>query len=558
MMQLRTIPISFLIRRSVRYLLVSHGFRLLQVVAILAALSFVLTGSRIAFIDQYGNRADIVASIFVTIATIAVLTTLNRRVMTAIDRRFFREAYNAELVLTELGEAIPTLSKTKQLVELVASKISDALHPENVTIFLDDEDAGTYVTAFSSAMSRAGSAISSQLGGLVLHYDEWPINQLRKSTLNSAELIETDRLSPRPRLETDSVAPDHESQILRAVRSTLLIPIAANGRLNGLISLGQRLSDLPYAEEDKRLLLVVANQMGSFIENMELLSRMVEEERTARELKMAAEVQRHLFPADGLEDEALDIYGACLPALGVGGDYYDYFHMDDRHTEIAIADVAGKGIAAALLMSTVQASLRCQLTSEDKSLADIVSSMNRLLQRSSGDGSYATFFLAQFDKGTRGLTYVNAGHNPPMLVRGGFASLGQAANLLDVPGTPRVLSNRALGASAALAVSVVEAPVVSRLTVGGPIIGTFLNGPYAQGTMQLQSGDVLVVYTDGVTEALSPAGVEFGEEKLRSIVIESLRLPARELAEEIIASVLRWQARAAQHDDITLIVVKVK
>jgi sigma-B regulation protein RsbU (phosphoserine phosphatase) len=103
MMQLRTIHISFLIRRSVRYLLVSHGFRLVQAVVVLTALSFVLTGSRLAFIDGYGNRADIVASIFVTVATIALLTTLNRRVMVSIDRRFFREAYDAELILTELG-----------------------------------------------------------------------------------------------------------------------------------------------------------------------------------------------------------------------------------------------------------------------------------------------------------------------------------------------------------------------------------------------------------------------------------------------------------------------
>jgi sigma-B regulation protein RsbU (phosphoserine phosphatase) len=558
MEQLRKISLSFLIRRSVRYLLVSHGFRLLQVVVVLAALSFVLTGSRIAFIDRYGNRADIVASIFVTVATIAVLTTLNRRVMTAIDRRFFREAYNAELVLTELGEAIPTLSKTKQLVELVASKISVALHPENVTIFLDNEDTRAYVATFSSTISRAGAALSSRLGGLVLHYDEWPIKELRKSVLNSVGFIEPDSLSHRPRLEADQVPSDHQSQALRAARSTLLIPIAANGRLNGLISLGQRLSDLPYAQEDKRLLLVVANQMATFIENMELLSRMVEEERIARELEMAAEVQRHLFPVDGLEDDALEIYGTCLPALGVGGDYYDYFHMDDRRTVIAIADVAGKGIAAALLMSTVQASLRCQFTSADRSLADVVSAMNRLLQRSTGEGSYATFFLAQFDKARRGLTYVNAGHNPPMLVRGPLASLREAGALLDVPGTSRVLSNKAIGTNAGLAVSVVEEPVVSLLTTGGPIIGTFLNGPYEQETIQLQSGDVLAVYTDGVTEAVNPAGVEFGEERLRSILIESLRLPARESAKKVIAKVLEWQGQAPQHDDITLIVVKVK
>src|SRR5258705_5494715 len=174
MMQLRKIPVSFLIHRSVRYLLVSHGFRLIQAVAILAGLSFVLTGTRIAFIDQYGNRADIVASIFVTVAITGLLTTLNRRVMLSIDRRFFRETYNSELILTELGEAIPTLSKTKQLVELVANKISDALHPENVTIFLHDEDTGAYFAAFSSDAAGAGLLLPP---GLLLADAEWAINQ---------------------------------------------------------------------------------------------------------------------------------------------------------------------------------------------------------------------------------------------------------------------------------------------------------------------------------------------------------------------------------------------
>ena len=467
-MQLRAIPISFLIRRSVRYLLVSHGFRLIQVTVVLAFLSFVLTGSRIEFIDQFGNRADtIVGSIFVTIASIALLTRLNRRVMTAIDRRFFREAYNAELILTELGEAIPTLSKTVRLVELVTNKISDAFHPENVTIFLEDEDAQAYVASFSSDESqKSGVTLATGLPSLVLNNDEWPINQLRASISNS--VIEAGRLSHGSRLKADSVPFDHENKTLSAVCSTLLIPIASNGRLHGLMSLGQRLSELPYVEDDKRLLLVVANQIATFIENMKLISSMAEEERIAREFKMAAEVQRHLFPADGLEDDALEIYGTCLPALGVGGDYYDYFEIDHRRTGIAIADVAGKGIAAALLMSTVQASLHCQLSSEDRSLADVVSSMNRLLQRSTGDGGYATFFLAEFDKATRGLTYVNAGHNPPMLVRGRRASQGEAGKLLEVPRTPRVLSNQAFGTRSDLGVSVTDEPVVRRLTMSLP------------------------------------------------------------------------------------------
>ena len=234
--KLRNIPVSFLIRRSVRYLLVSHGFRLLQAVVVFAALSFVLTGSRIAAIDQYGNRADIVASIFVTIVTIALLTALNRRVMTAVDRRFFREAYNAQLVLTELGEAIPTLSKTKQLLELVGDKISDALHPENVIIFLDDEAAGAYIAAFSSAASKAGAALASRLRKVVLHYDDGPVNRLRQSKfLQSVEFAESDLLPQDPSLNGHSVVNDHRRQTLRSAHPSLLIPIASNGRLHELI-----------------------------------------------------------------------------------------------------------------------------------------------------------------------------------------------------------------------------------------------------------------------------------------------------------------------------------
>ncbi len=557
--QLRNIPFSFLIRRSMRYLLVSQGFRLIQAVVVLAALSFVLTGSRIAAIDHYGNRADIVASIFVTIATIALLSALNRRVMTAIDRRFFREAYNAQLILTELSEAIPTLSKTKQLVELVADQISHALHPENVTIFLDDEGAGAYVAAVSSDASKAGAAWASRPRSLVLRYDEGPINRLKKSKLShSLEFAEADFRSRGSASAADTVPSDHESETLRGVRSKLLIPIASNGRLHGLISLGRRLSDLPYSKEDQGLLFVVANQIASFIENMKLISRLAEEERIAREFEMAGEVQRHLFPANGLEDDALEIYGICLPARGVGGDYYDYFEMDHGRTAIAIADVAGKGVAAALLMSAVQASLRCQLLSEDRFLADVVSSMNRLLRRSTGDRGYATFFLAEFDKATHGITYVNAGHNPPMLVRGRPAWQGEPGELFEVPGTTQYLSNTAVETSVGLAVSVAEEPVVRLLTRGGPIIGTFLNEPYEQETIRLQTGDILLVYTDGVTEALNGSGVEFGEEKLRSILVESLRLSARDLTEKVIAKVLEWQGQASQHDDITLIVVKVK
>ncbi len=272
---------------------------------------------------------------------------------------------------------------------------------------------------------------------------------------------------------------------------------------------------------------VVAGQMSVVVENARLVRRMAGEEAIRRELETAWEVQRHLFPEGPLEDGTLELCGTCLPARWVGGDYYDYFAVGRRRVGVAVADVAGKGVAAALLMTTVQALLRSQLTSEERSLTDVVSTMNRLLRRSTGEGGYVTLFLAELDEETRRLTYVNAGHNPPMLFR-------RNAN------------------------SVIEEASVMRLTAGGPVVGTFLDGPYEEESIQLQSGDVLVAFTDGVTEALSPGGVEFGEERLRSIVVQSSHLTARELAEKVIASVLGWQGEAPQHDDITLVVMKVK
>src|SRR5260370_15613622 len=147
-------------------------------------------------------------------------------------------------------------------------------------------------------------------------------------------------------------------------------------------------------------------------------------------------------------------------------------------------------------MSTVQASLRCQLTSADRSLTDVVSAMNGLLQRSTSDGGYATFFLAQFDKATRALTYVNAGHNPPMLVRALLAWQREADEFLRAPVPHRFSSNRAVEDAPPVAVSVAEDPTVRLLATGRPISSNFLNGPYEKQTLRIQRGNNLSTHTN--------------------------------------------------------------
>src|ERR1700741_40875 len=165
------VPFKILIHRSVRYLLVTNGFRFVQVVVVLAILGFLLTDDRLAAIDRLGNRADIVASIVVTILTLAALQVLNRRVMRIIDRRFFREPYNAQRILIEVNEAILGNSQTRQLLELVGSKIKNAVHPENVTIFVEGDTPDEYVAAFSVDASEGVSASPARLNSLLLRFD---------------------------------------------------------------------------------------------------------------------------------------------------------------------------------------------------------------------------------------------------------------------------------------------------------------------------------------------------------------------------------------------------
>jgi len=343
--------------------------------------------------------------------------------------------------------------------------------------------------------------------------------------------------------------------------------------LVGVISLGARAGDKTFSPEDKRMLMAIAGQMAFIIENAKLVQRMVEEERLRRELSVATEVQRRLFPAHPPEVASLDLSGFCQPAREVGGDYYDFLTLDDGQIGIAVADVAGKGISAALLMSTVQASLRSQAIAARGSLSDLVSTMNRLMYSSTGAASYATFFYAQFDERTRRLTYVNAGHNPPFLLRAGAES--GVARLNRVPEfycdalfkRKSITSGRDTAGTAAAVLEATtvmeeaesrEAQPFMRLTSGGPVIGVFRSCVYEQETVQLQSGDLLLAYTDGVTEAFNADGEEFGEERLQELLRSSSHMSADEVRDTVVHCVRNWCATAPQHDDLTFIVLKVK
>jgi sigma-B regulation protein RsbU (phosphoserine phosphatase) len=212
-------------------------------------------------------------------------------------------------------------------------------------------------------------------------------------------------------------------------------------------------------------------------------------------------------------------------------------------------------------MSTVQASLRSQAHAVGGRLTELVSLMNRLLNRSSGSSSYATFFYAQFDEQTRRLTYVNAGHNPPIIVRAAGRSESDEAAAAPAAARHRAIGGGGSGNASAAATSLLSEEgraATGLLTTGGPVIGLFETFTYEQETIQTRCGDVIVAYTDGLTEALNPKGIEFGEKRLHALVTANAHLSAPELTEKVFDTLRDWCLDTPQHDDMTLVVMKVR
>jgi sigma-B regulation protein RsbU (phosphoserine phosphatase) len=308
----------------------------------------------------------------------------------------------------------------------------------------------------------------------------------------------------------------------------MAVPLRTRTEIMGLLLMGPA-RDHGYGTVERQVLRSCADQFALMVENARLTDRVVGQEVLRRDLALAAEVQRRLLPSAPPSAAVADFAAISLPARSIGGDYYDFIQVGDQRIGIALADVSGKGVAAALIMSVVQASLRIIASDGDISLPRLAEKMNDFLYRTTPGNKYATFFYAQVDGDRRQLRYVNAGHNPPYLVRA-------RANVTDAQGQ--------------------DGPV-EELTTGGAVVGMLPGMSYEEATVDLCSGDVLLAYTDGVTEAHSPDNVEFGEDRLKSLLREVAHLSSDDIRARIEAELKDWIRDAEQYDDLTFVVMKV-
>ncbi len=517
-------------RRSKGHLTLRRIYYFVEFLLFAIIYLIVFSGQRLRTIDTFGQRTDAVASLILIAAFIVIHILARRRLLPRIESHYTPAPYDERKIFFDLGQGSQNVASIEQLYQHVAERIRGALDASNAAIFTRDEATGHFNLRVVASQGRTGEA---DLAGKRLQLSKRAFVVRRLMNLSTPLIIE-----PRE-IETwsqalNSVLPSqreeraNEHEALRTIKSTILVQIKQKNELVGILSFGPRRGGFQYSAADRELLMSIAGQLALMIDNARLTERMVAQERMRRELALAAEVQQRLLPSRAPKSVGLEIAGFCEPARGVGGDYYDFINFDNSQLGVAIADVAGKGMPAALLMSTVQATLR-SLTARNGStspanynLSSIVSKLNRLLFNSTNGEHYVTFFYATFDPSTQCLTYVNAGHNPPFFLR----------------------SNGSVE--------------FRELTSGGLVAGAFEHAVYEQETVQMKPDDLLFLYTDGLSEALNVDGEEFGASRIMDTLKTIASLSADQIRDVVARRVKEWCAGMSLYDDLTFVVLKVK
>ena len=411
-----------------------------------------------------------------------------------------RRAVEELSVLNDVATAIASASSLEAIVDLVVQKCVKHLGVDQgaVLMFGEKDDA--------AALHTMVRKVQTDLRGDPYRLSEQVVGWMLK---NQEPLVIND-VANDERFRTATQQADD------AVNSLMCVPLRLKGRLIGVLSVFNKKGS-GFSESDQRLLTIIAAQSAQVIEN----ARLVEEEKALQlmqqELEMAHEIQRNLLPKSTPQLPGYDLAAKSIPARNVGGDYYDYLPSGDRQLALCLGDVSGKSMPAAMLMANVQATIRGQ-TLLQPTAGDCMTRSNRLLYDSTDSDKFVTFFYALLDPASHELHYSNAGHNPPLL--------------LSKDGEPR------------------------RLETGGPVLGVVPSFSFQEATVKIEPGDLLLIYSDGFTEAMDRRFEEFGEERLIEATRAAWDQPAAALVDSIIETVNRHAGDAPQTDDMTLLALR--
>ena len=411
-----------------------------------------------------------------------------------------RRAVEELSILNEIGVAISSTMGVEKMTELIVKKCTKHIQAEQGAICLvsvENETAPlkTFIRITDSTIKGVPYHFGMSLTG-------WMLKNQKPLLIN--DLSKDERFLGIEKESTE-------------IKSLLAVPLKLKNKMIGVLCLFNKKDNSDFTQDDLRLLSIIGIQSAQTLEN----ARLYEEERKLialeEDLRTARFIQQSLLPKSNPIIEGIEIFGLSISARQVGGDYYDFIQIDDSHLGIAIADVSGKGTPAALLMANLQASLRGQAL-VNRSVKDTVTKTNFMLSKFMDMGKFITLFYSILDLQAKTFTYTNAGHNYPFL--------------LDSEGN------------------------VKNLEKGGIILGISDNSVYEEDMVQLKSGDLILLYTDGITEAMNEKEEMFEEERLVNLLKDNQQISIQSLSQKIVDDVLSFQGTQPQGDDITLVLMK--
>jgi sigma-B regulation protein RsbU (phosphoserine phosphatase) len=411
-----------------------------------------------------------------------------------------------KVVVGLLGSA-----RLEETLQTVASLVFEAVPAERCMIMFNDENAPA---DDGSANDDLNIRIAvAKVRGQDVETDGIRISRsILQEVLKEGKSVLTSDAQHDPRFSGQTIA-------LQGIRSVLAVPLAVNEKVFGLIYADSPTYEVNFTEQHLQILTTLSSVAAIRVENARLLEESFDRARMEDQLKLATEIQQNLQPNSAPPVEGYEFQGISFSCYEIGGDYYDFIERPDGKMLVALGDVSGKGTSAALLMSSLHAAIHAQVAAK-ATLPETVNAVNAYLAANTPTNRFVTLFLAELEPSTGDLTFINAGHNPPLVVHAD----GKAEQLAS----------------------------------GGFPLGILSTAVYEVGQAHIDPGGVLVIYSDGVSEAADPEGEEFGVERLADVVKNHLTKSAAGLRDRVESALSDFSKTAPAGDDITLVIVKRK
>lgn len=470
------------LKKRVRYIGVTLGL-----IGIYLFIIFVIVRLTVSLFDVKDPTVIIISVLFLSLT----FTPINKRILNWIDETFYPER-------TRYAESL------KNLVHKISGQIEANEMLKELRSWVNTTTGINPVIPF--ALSTPGA-----LQGPFRYNDsDSVIHRIR----NGSKFF-WDEISDRSRITVD----ENEIEWVRENDISVTIPMISQGELVGMLNLGKKQNDEDFSAEDLDILTQASGQIALALQNLKLQSVYIDKKRMDKELEMARVIQKRLMPQEIPSVVGLDIHGESRPCFEVAGDYFDIIDVGEGNTAMVIADVSGKGAGAAMIMANLQASIRVGIDIMDKTeFSNFINTINNHIYRNTSPSEFITFFMGIWNPTAKTFSYINAGHNPPLLI--------------DKDNN------------------------VKTLDATGLILGVLPEQKYGINSVIIEPDSVLAIYTDGLEEALCPANEIFGQERIIKSLMENKHLNAKEIVKKVQDKAVEFCEGKPLHDDLTMIVAK--